>query len=145
MYPTKEEILDYIEKVKPDRVMIAIVKEWKDNHYIRMWSGFTKEQKQKRIEFLIRDLWLWLGEEGTNPPHIKWGSEWAYSPDENIIYGQEDNPSILSALHEVGHALLGPSELHACGFSIGLFSTCFPNEYSRLEWNGHMLQKPITN
>jgi len=56
------------------------------------------------------------------------------------IYLSDNNPSIISALHEFGHYLYGKSELKACRFSVHLFKEIFPIAYKKLKWEGHMLK-----
>ena len=65
-------------------------------------------------------------------------SEYSYIPwIHTITIGEK--PSILSTLHEIGHAIRGSKELNACVFSIALFKMCFPEEFKNLEWKGHVL------
>lgn len=52
-----------------------------------------------------------------------------------------NNTSIITALHELGHAIFGPSELKTCAFSIQLFKEVFPEAYKKLKWKRHMLKK----
>ena len=46
--------------------------------------------------------------------------------------------SVITALHEVGHLLFGPSEHRACAWSLRLFRDLFPRSWSRLNFQGHM-------
>ncbi len=53
-----------------------------------------------------------------------------------------DKLSIVTALHEYGHAL-GMNERETCGWSINLFRKFFPEAYAKLEPRGHQLfRKP---
>lgn len=65
-------------------------------------------------------------------------SEGAIRLDAKSGYG----PSVLSALHEFGH-YLGKGEKGTCKWSINLFKRHFPNSYSKLVPNGHMLMAPV--
>jgi len=50
--------------------------------------------------------------------------------------------SVLTYLHEFGHALHGPSEMEACRWSLNLFRKVFPDNFERHKENaiGHMLR-----
>ncbi len=140
MYPTKEQILTQIHISQPLPKHIAIVKEWKNENYTSKWRSKTTAQKQKSVEELLQKLWKSIHNQSKKNISVTWDAVdgWFIEVDTLKIHGQ--NPSIISALHELGHALYGPSELHACVFSIGIFMKCFPHAYAKLEWNGHMLQ-----
>ena len=140
-YPTKEEILAKVEEEKFSDVEIAIINAWKKQWYTKRWKEATIEHKQEAIETLIAILAAWYMPYGETNIAVIWDErDWAYSKKENIIYAAE--PSIVSALHELGHAVhQNDSELDACVFSVGLFMKCFPREYSRLSWQGHLLVK----
>jgi len=139
MYPTKKEILDNIKKLPPSKLHTTLVNDWKEHRYLKKWSKFNKKEKQEAISGLLNNIWARCGTK--KPLKINWNKDkqWSYNPAQNIITGT--NPSILSALHEIGHALFGASELTVCTYSIGLFKVCFPKEYGRLNWEGHMLLK----
>lgn len=47
--------------------------------------------------------------------------------------------SVLTYLHEFGHALKGMSEFAACRWSINLFREIFPDNFKRLVAKGHYL------
>lgn len=66
--------------------------------------------------------------------------EYAYRPSDQTIMLDHNRPSIISALHELGHHLYGDSELQACRFSVWLFKEAFPKSYAKLRWEGHMLK-----
>lgn len=46
--------------------------------------------------------------------------------------------SVITTLHEVGHALHGRSEQMACAWSLAYFRACFPRSWRRLKFDGHM-------
>lgn len=139
MYPTKKEILNNIQKHPIPKILVLLVKDWKKHYYTKIWNKLDTQEKQQTIEFLIKNVWTKINK--PNNIHINWenNTPWSYNPITNTINGT--NTSIISALHELGHAIHGDSELEACTFSIYLFKTCFPKEYGRLKWEGHMLFK----
>lgn len=143
MYPTKEEIINNIKKQPPTTLHITLVNDWKQAYYFKKWNKLKKEEKQQTIYILLQNIWARCGTKQTLK--IIWDKtkQWSHNPDTNTITGT--NPSIVSALHEIGHALFGASELTVCTYSIGLFKTCFPKEYGRLNWEGHMLLKINNN
>jgi hypothetical protein len=46
--------------------------------------------------------------------------------------------SVITFLHEWGHAVKGGSEFEACRWSLRLFQRCFPKSWSRLRFEGHV-------
>ncbi len=46
--------------------------------------------------------------------------------------------SVITMLHEIGHALHGRSERTACAWSLAYFRACFPKSWERLRFSGHM-------
>ena len=139
-YPTKEQILTRIEEEKFSDVEIAIINAWKKQWYTKKWKESTTEHKREAIETLIAILAAWYMPYGETNIAVIWDeTNWAYDRKNNIIYGGE--PSIISTLHELGHAIHSDEELDACAFSIGLFMKCFPQEFRRLSWEGHLLIK----
>lgn len=141
MYPTKEKILAKNPNI--EQKFIEITKLWKHN-YFRKWSSKSKIEKRNNIELLI-----WILAMAADAMKIKSskklqlaeGIEYAYNTKKQTIIFERGNPSIISALHELGHHLYGSSELKACRWSIWLFRTCFPKQYEKLNWEGHMLKK----
>ncbi len=135
MYPTKEEILEAVKYTKPT-LHLRLLDTWKKTFYTKMWKSSNASYKFKALIILIEKL--------TNNENIKvqLGKEYSYSPTLKILTLGEI-PSIISTLHEIGHVILGNEEINACRFSVALFKTVFPNEYSKLEWNGHMLRRKI--
>lgn len=49
--------------------------------------------------------------------------------------------SLVSLLHEIGHAR-GFGERQACRWSLNLFRRCFPQSWSRLRFEGHVVRAP---
>lgn len=62
----------------------------------------------------------------------------AYIPDYEaiVIIGKL---SVITFLHEWGHAIYGTSEREACRWSINLFRKIFPKQFAKLAVNGHLL------
>lgn len=143
-YPNKEEILLRIKHHPPNKIDTTSITDWKKTYYSHRWKKATTKEKQEAIQILLRLLWYTYIPPNP-PPKVIWLplDSWSYSPETHIITGT--NPSIISALHELGHAIYGESELQACAYSTALFQTCFPKEYGRLTWEGHMLTKRINN
>lgn len=135
MYPTKEEIL--VKKPKFKKGTIHVVKAWKRNN-IKGWKYKTAEEKFKALKSLIKGL----EDVYENPvKEVIAGDDDMYDVKDKSIYITKDRPSIISALHEFGHHILGASELKACIFSVWLFKICFPGLYAKLEWSDHLLVK----
>lgn len=141
-YPTKNEILK--DLYRPSQVEEMAVNLWKEKHYTKKWSSASKAQKLEHLEILIGTLSILNGAPLPLNPNLgfKRGDHWAYFREEGLIMADPENPSIVSALHELGHHLFGVSELLACRYSVGVFSHCFPGAYNKLAWEGHMLVKP---
>lgn len=127
-YPTPEEIMAHAPKY-PVRV-ITDFKTWKKE----LWSL----AKHKSTKFgLLGALLLRLSEIYKKPlKDILLGKRYQY---QNGVITLTSKPSVISALHEFGHHLYGPSELKACRFSVHLFKMVFPEARAHLSWKGHML------
>jgi len=151
LYPTRERILKEMDNTHPRHPpngYIAAINKWKTSWYYP-WHKKLIRDKRLSIESLIAHL------KETNRAHprqlsFRWGNSWIHTKtllEVHTITGDRRNPSILSALHEFGHAIQPDGiskrehELRACVFSIGLFRECFPREFARLEWKGHMLRR----
>ena len=50
--------------------------------------------------------------------------------------------SVITYLHEFGHALKGPSEHEAVRWSVNLYRLIFPNKFKELVAEGHFLRSP---
>ena len=140
-YPSKEEILDGL--YLPTEKEFLAVKQWKTTRFNGKWKQASLEEKHAALSELIMIICASRGLQPTNVPQYQViGEQWMYRPNKKTIIAQTENPSIVSALHELGHHLFGASETNACRFSIGIFIACFPRVYKTLEWQGHMLRKP---
>lgn len=138
IYPTKEEILTNPPKIKAST--IQIVKDWK----IRNWPQYRNQTNNSK-SIIIAHLLIELSRHYEKPVSISQVSSIsasAYNPITKTIILDPNKPSIISALHELGHHLFEASELKACRWSITIFKKIFPIAYSRLVWNGHLLIKP---
>lgn len=138
VYPRKEEILANL--ITPNKEQIDIIDRWKEKWYNGLWSKRLLEEKIKALKDLAEglvsqdiDLSITLG--------LSWYTT-IFEDEKRAIIGVDiTSPSIISMLHEIGHVMHGTSELKACAYSIGIFSTCFPGAYKNLTWKGHMLVK----
>jgi hypothetical protein len=138
-YPTPAEIM-----AEPETIFSAefldLVADWKNE-----WQTIDKSNELLRyaaIKNLLYRIIMFL--DCTTIPRtrifINVNSPTAsYNKEEDII--TLNNTSIISALHELGHWLLGDSELLACRWSVHLFKRIFPKAFARLHWEGHLLKK----
>jgi len=136
VYPTKKEIENALLTTNVELYLQA-VRDWKIKYYNKKWGNGLEIYKIVALTELVKSI----SSVSTNK-YIKcvYGDEYHYSIAHNTIM-LSSNPSILSTLHEIGHAIWGNSEIDACRFSIAIFKQIFPKEYSRLIWVGHMLKQ----
>ena len=140
-YPTKEEILE--EPLKIDSLIIEIITEWK-KEFFKDWTSIANKEKIIRLETLLYGI-VTIFPFCEKNLKIDLGDQYCYDITKKTIYLDENNPSIISALHELGHHLFGRSELEACRFSVGIFKKVFPEQYKKLVWERHMLVKNPNN
>ena len=164
IYPTTQVVLDNImtkEEFKRtyapwgEKVIIMLetwkMHEWnairKDSNVEKRWIVIAKEidrinktiSVDRQLQIAFEEGWMrdYMSPEAKE--EIILNSHPRYERNhKRIILGGK--PSIISALHEYGHHLLGSDELQACIFSISLFRIVFPKAYEKLNWNGHMLR-----
>lgn len=134
-YPTKEQIL--AEEMLISDIEISTLTKWKRT----VWSKVRKESDEKKVEALIK-LISRMGK--IYKLKLKTQYDVAiptafYNPLHATII--LNNTSIITTLHELGHAIFGPSELKACAFSVQLFKEVFPEAYKKLKWDKHMLKR----
>jgi len=124
----------------PTQGELNALKYWKSNYFDSVWKGVGKDDRMGYIKRLISDL----NAEGRGTQY-RWtnGSEYSYlhthEGNAPVISVDAGNPSIISALHELGHHLFGSDELDACRYAIGLFKAGFPRAFEKLQWKGHLL------
>jgi len=97
----------------------------------------TPEERLEKVQNLYRALAAAYGVEVPTVVHNP-GAPDCYSPTLHRI--RLSNLSVVTALHEFGHAL-GKDEEQTCRWSINLFRRFFPRAYSRLIPVGHMLRR----
>jgi len=130
-YPTKEEILAE-PTLEYNEVVIDILKTFK-----RKWQICSISEERF---YVLKEMAKDIGVQYEKNPVVELGTLYCYQPSVNtIVLGPE--PSIISTLHELGHAIFGASEKDACRFSVHLFRMIFPKAYDRLQWDGHMLKR----
>lgn len=139
-YPTKKQILENSPKFNEQdwNKIKEIIKTWKTAIY-GTWRTYHNHKKTYQTAVLIDRIQQFI----KNDAKINMFSDrYHYNPKDNTINLIADKPSIISSLHELGHAIYGPSELEACVFSVHLFKECFQGDYNKLVWQGHMLKLP---
>lgn len=102
------------------------------------WQG-TVEERAEKIRVLYRELAAVYRIEAptlrVSPSAID-----AYWPPVHTIRLNASNLSVVTALHEFGHAL-GKDERLAVRWSVNLFRRIFPRSYARLNHVGHTLRR----
>ena len=132
-YPTKNKIINC--KVTPTKTDIKITKIWKKT----IWKmPKNTEEKIKTIKILLQ-LLLQSHSMNTRIIFESRVPTACYSKKYDTIILNDS--SIISALHELGHAIYGRSELKACSWSTKLFQESFPIAFKKLRWEGHLLIK----
>jgi len=137
MYPTPEEIMG--ERLRFKLGVIPTTRAWKED-YFRGWRNLSDEEKFNKIRVLLNAIdAIYNPEQDNRLQAIICSSEAfdRYVPSTRTIFLHK--PSIVTALHELGHHLFGESELLACRFSAQLFQRVFPNQFANLRWSGHAL------
>jgi hypothetical protein len=133
-YPTKAKILT--EPPPPNHNhWLQKVRQWKNEHWVTIRDK-TEKNKREAIRQLVKSM-----TEGECSVRFDAPIEGdCYMPDKKMIRLNE-NPSIITTLHEISHFINGSSELKACRFSVWLFRDSFPLAYKKLRWEGHKLVK----
>lgn len=135
MYPTRQQILK--KKPRFRRGDIEITNLWKTIS-MKGWKNQKKWVKMEKIGLLIEAL---SAIHHKPSPRILLNTMYYWDQEDQTIHLDRNNPSIISALHELAHYFYGSSELRACRWSVWLFKTCFPSDFLKLNWRGHMLVK----
>jgi hypothetical protein len=141
-YPTREEILSADVKHKPE--VLRAVKLWKRHRWIPALKLEDAEERRCEKTRAIAALLAALSNYYDKPVNLVVATAAStssfYRPATRTIH-LHGSPSIITALHELGHHLFGRSELKACRWSVHLFIKIFPKAYEKLEWDGHMLKR----
>jgi hypothetical protein len=133
IYPTESDIKAALESYAVPQKALIELKKFQHLNKPPMSYGHLKTLA----------IAIWQAERPTSPPPtVHQSTLYAFNPSLGALYLDQWHPSIISTLHELGHALNGPSELQACLFSVGLFKAAYPRAYARLVFKGHMLVKP---
>lgn len=140
MYPTKKEILE----TKPEipSLVIDYILAWKKTH-LKQWKRYGNMEKISALKQLITLTNVVTMYLGINKRKVRVKSDivYKYNSLTKTIYQNAENPSIISALHELAHHLYGEDELTACRWSVWIFMECFPGLYKKLSWKNHLLIK----
>lgn len=140
-YPTAKEIMDppVLFNDKALEEMMA----WK-LRFFPNWNQKKKEEQLEALSCLVKKLCVVYE---VNVSVNKYGDQFCFSPGDNIIHLDKENPSIISTLHEFRHRVNGPDEKSACRWSVQLFKRCFPGAFERLEFykGTHILTRKKMN
>lgn len=150
IYPTKEQILT--ELYTPTESEYNAVRKWKRLHFNKQWKTLSAEQKTDRIQELIGSICEARGIRRNQWPILQVSEHpWSYNHGTKIITMGLASPSVISALHELGHFLHfsgylagehDMTEFIACRYSTGIYKICFPKSFARLTWQNHTLVAP---
>lgn len=136
LYPTKEEIL--ADLYFPTEQEIALIQGWQKEHWIG-WKNKSAESKHNALcDLYDQFMELYPDKTFIYRPSNQWMHVTTQHTGTYILMDVA-RPSVVSALHELGHQYHGSSELQACRFSVGIFKLLFPRSYNKLVWDGHML------
>lgn len=133
-YPSKERIMKAPMVQFSHKDVIRPLRAWRTFY----WRGAEKELDQYAALEKLVDLLNSLFEQDARIRFERNANTCMFVYKTNTIF-LNGSLSILSTLHEFGHALEGRSELKACRWSIHLFKQCWPKTFERLTWKGHML------
>jgi len=136
IYPSKKEILNNL--IETDKTLIKIFRGWMATSWKKA-KNKSEKQKFLALKELIQVFAIHL----ESPVLVEYKPSIAsccYSPSKKTIF-LNNSLSIISSMHELGHHLLGESELLACTWSLSYFIEAFPKSYAKLHWDGHLLRK----
>lgn len=114
--------------------LFKAISDWKTLHY-HQWSRQDAGQRLMRLTALSNAICRVYGVSA--PAISEWEDTDRYDPVERVIYLRE--ASIVSLLHELAHHLFGPSEFHACRFSVWIIQMRFKSMMDHLVWQQHLL------
>lgn len=138
-YPT--DLDDVIQDVKYRRATLRAVRNFADMH---PWDGNIVKRMAK-FKALHEDLcriynvdYKLVFDSSVNLNESSWRSNCNLLTQTITLHGKL---SVLTFLHEWGHAIKGRSEYEACVWSVNLFRRVFPDNFNRLLANarGHFL------
>lgn len=137
-YPTPEEIME--SEVKFKQSTIDIVNAWKSTNF-RGWKQKSSPERMESLSRLATEILQ--SYEKQIAVIASEDHDYSFVPGVNTIYLDAMHPSIISTLHEVCHAIYGPSEKQACRWSVWLFKKTFPKSFDKLQFapNSHLLVK----
>lgn len=148
-YPTKELIQEYEITMKKD--FLDIIRLWKNQHFDNKWGNDDNETKINKLIILMEEVTkgikchypeFYPDKEIVPETKAKHYCMFFSEDKSKIKIGLDNqNPSIISTLHELGHAFLGFNELKACVFSQAIFHKVFPCQFNKLIWKGHLLKQ----
>jgi len=135
-YPqTVSEILD--DRIRFRRATIQAVLRLKESH---PWKGTFAERKAK-FHRLHKDLCRIYGKHTRlRFRKIDGGrsDDSSYNEVADVIT-LRGKLSVITYLHEFSHAL-GRNERGSCRWSVNLFKRCFPKQFSRCGYDGHLVR-----
>ena len=141
-YPSRQEVIDRMAKMNVQKYTQGL-ENWKTQHYSPQWKRKSTKEKMVALEALVYAIYYKQDKpEDLVAIYVKMTDRYALHVKTNTILLNDERASILSTLHEVGHAIFGEPEVDACAFSVKLFAKVFPKEYSKLTWHGHMMKLP---
>lgn len=122
---------------------VDTLQDWKKAQYFNKWKVKTTAEKIKALEILVYALYYQQEDvKLLQPIYVLTSTRYGLHVESNTVLLDQSKASILSTLHEIGHAVKGVKEVDACAFSVKLFAKVFPTEYANLVWKGHMLKLP---
>ena len=135
-YPSPTQIEAYGgEEVQFSDELISLVMDWKK----KTWYPLKRDGVFGKMYALYILVQL-LNEHYDMSIRMDIGPD-CYQPTKKRILLV--SPSVITTLHEFGHALFGDDELRACAYSVHLFKRTFPKAWEQLTWDGHVLRRKV--
>lgn len=136
-YPqTVAEVLDDGRKYDPRalRVLRAFRRS-------KPWRGTVRERldKLRSLNAALAAAYGIAAPDLVHAPRQRGSSYYSPAFHRIVLAGEL---SVVTFLHEFGHARGWRSERKVCAWSINLFRRVFPRSYARLEHEGHTLVRP---
>lgn len=134
-YPNKEQILE--KEIKFRKSTIQTVLAWKRKYYTDgKWCQINKNDALRELVINVANCYETKIDADIGPDNFA-----CFDTVTNTLYLNSTRPSILTALHELAHAIKGNNEFIACRWSVWLFKKTFPKTYESLKWDGHTLKQ----